>query len=534
MKKLSFLFFLAPFVFTTAQNLDSLYNQFLRYKGLSPSNEQQNVSIQSEPIKCGFGIVNQVKLNIDRFTVQQKKVVGSLLQRPPSDTSFVTPKGWFRIHFNKTGFNAPLYDLNELARAADSSYNYEINVLRYPPPPKDSGEGGDDLYDIYIQNLSRDYGSTELENPISANTYTSFMVIDNDFSGDIYHTHGINGARVTLAHEFHHAIQLGNYGYFENDTFYHEITSTAMEEFVFPNIDDYIYYIAAYFRNPQKSFSSRSIDDGYSRAIWNLFLRKQFGADIIKRVWELMPNQRALDAMSSAILEKGSSFKTEFNIFGMWTYFTGVRTDPSRNYFEDASKFPLINPMVLTGSMTVNSEPVSNNFFQYNNFTSTKKDSVVTLVTNCDVQGATGSSIVILPFTYTLSKQQISGGKKIAEGYYSKLESAKMPLLSESNVLTGSMSVEVIDYAYPQPFRYSEHSQLFIPVEGIKGETVELSVFSVDMNLVYSGPKRVLADQLISWNVFDQTGKKLNTGVYLYVTQSGDTINKGKFVVYND
>ncbi len=534
MKKLSLLFSLVPIVFANAQNLDSLYNQFLRYKGLSPSNEQQNVSIQSEPIKCGFGIVNQVKLNYDRFTVQQKKVVGSLLQRPPSDTSFVTPKGWFRIHFNKSGYNAPLYNLGELAKAADSAYTYEVNVLGFPPPPKDSGEGGDDRYDIYIQNLtSNSYGSTELEKLISDITYISYMVIDNDF-GDGVHSHGIDGARVTLAHEFHHAIQIGNYGYFENDTFYHEVTSTSMEEFVFPDVDDYVYEVATYFRNPQKSFSSRSIDDGYSRAIWNLFLRKQFGVDIIKRIWELMPHERALDAMSVAILEKGSSFKTEFNFFGMWTYFTGVRTDPSKNYFEDAAKFPLINPMVLTNSMTVNSEPVSNNFFQYNDFTSTKKDSVITLVTNCDVQGATSSPNIILPFIYALSTQQINGGKKIAEGFYSKLESSKMPLLSESNVLTGSMSVEVIDYAYPQPFRYSEHSQLFIPVDGIKGETVQLSIFSVDMNLVYSSPKRVLADQLISWDVLDQTGKKLNTGVYLYVTQSGDSIKKGKFVVYND
>ncbi len=530
MKKLSLLYFFIPIVFTSAQNLDSLYNTFLAVKGVAQINAQQNVSIQSEPIKCSFGIINQVKQNYDKYSLQQKKVISSLLQRPTSDTSFVTPKRMFRIHFRKTGYDAPLYDLNELATAADSVYTYEVDILGYLPPPKDDREGGDDLYDIYIQNLGTgNYGYTEQDRSIGNNTYTSFTVIDNDF-GEGVNTHGIDGARVTVAHEFHHAIQMGNYGFFDRDIFYHEITSTAMEEFVYNSINDYYFYMNSYFRNPQRAFSS---NDGYNLAIWNLFLRERFGVNIIKRIWELMPAERALQAMASAIQEKNSSFKVEFNTFGVWTYFTGGRSIPNK-YFGEASKYPLISPMVLKNSVTVNSESVSNNFFQYNDFTSTKRDSVITLVSNCDVQGAIGSSNTILPFTYTLAALQINGGKKIADGFFSKLESANISLLVESNVLTGYMSIEEIDYAYPQPFRYSVHNQLFIPVAGIKGETAELSIFSIDMKLVYSGQKHVLAERVISWDVFDQTGKKLGTGVYLYVTKSGNTIKKGKFVIYND
>lgn len=538
MRKLLYICFLIPFVTTSAQNLDSLYNAFLAVKGVTQINAQQNVSIQSEPIKCSFGIVSQTALNYNKFPYEQKAALSILLQRPAMDTSFVTPGGKFRIHFKKTGFDAPGYDLNELARAADSSYNYEVNVLGYPPPPKDFGKSNisgnpDDLYDIFIQNTGKDYGYTQPDSMLNNSTYTSFIVIDNDF-GSGYNTYGIDGARVTIAHELHHAIQIGNYIYRDSDNFYYEITSMAMEDFVYPDINDYIYYIATYFRNTQRSFGSTSYDGGYNRGIFNIFLRDRFGIDIIKRIWELMPAERAMQAIADAIQEKGSSFKVEFNTFGLWTYFTGERSIPNK-YFEDAAKFPLINPMVLTSPMTVNSEAVSNNFFQYNDFTSAKRDSVITLVTNSDLKGATDTPVKILPFTYTLTIQQINGGKQIADGFYSKLESANISLFAESNVLTGHMSVEEIDYAYPQPFRYSVHNQLFIPVTGIKGETVELSIFSVDMNLVYSGQKRVRADQVILWDdVFDLTGKKLGTGVYLYVTKSGDTIKKGKFVVYND
>lgn len=532
MKKLSFLFFFIPIVFTSAQNLDSLYNTFLAVKGVTQFNAQQDVSIQSEQIKCSFGIINQIKLNYDKYSPLQKKNINSLLQRPASDTSFVTPKGWFRIHYKKTGYDAPLYDLNELARAADSSYNYEVNILGYKAPPDDGTEGGDKRYDIYIQNLGTgNYGYTEQEKNTGKNTYTCFTVIDNDF-GQGVNTHGIDGARVTVAHEFHHAIQLGNYGFFDQDIFFHEITSTAMEEFVFPDIDDYIYYIGTYFRNPQKSFSSTSIDAGYSRAIWNLFLRERFGVNIIKRIWELMPSERALKAMAYAINEKNSSFKVEFNTFGVWTYFTGGRSIPNK-YFQESSKYPLISPMIITGSMKVNSEPISNNFFQMNDNLSGARDSLVMLVSNCDVEGGITSPIPILPFTYSLSTQPISGGRAVNNKYYSKLEPVSS-ILIESNVFTGIFALAEIDYVYPQPFSYSKNSQIFIPVyPGIDG-SARLNIYSVSMNLVYSAQVRIDGSGKLLWNGLDQNNKKLGTSVYLYVTESGGQIKKGKIVIYND
>lgn len=511
----------------------------MQVKGVTQIINQQIISTQEEPVKCSFGIVNQTKLNYEKFTALQKKAISKLLQRPASDTSFITPKGKFRIHYTKTGIDAPGYDLNELAKAVDSSYNYEVNILGYPPPPKDSGEGGDDLYDIYIQNLSSEYGYTEFENPITNITYTSFMVIDNDFSGDNYHTHGIDGARVTVAHEMHHAIQIGNYIYRASDNYYYELTSTAMEEFVYNDINDYYYYMGSYFRNPQQTFNNtHNINNGYDLAIWNIYLKDRFGVDIIKRTWQLLPNERALQAISDAIQETGSSLKIEFNNFGIWTYFTDGRAVPNK-YFKEAAKYPLLNPTIITSSINVNSEPVSNNFFQYNNFTPTNKDSVVTLVTNCDLQGALGSSITILPFTYTLSSQQINGGKKIGEGFYSKLESAdanKIALLMESNVLTGYVSIEEIDYAYPQPFRYSQNSFLNFPASATESGSGEIYIYNISMNLVYSSHSNIIVtDKIVmQWNGLDSSNKKLGTGVYIYVTKCGDNIKKGKFVIYND
>lgn len=546
MKKYISLFFLIALITTSAQNLDSLYNEFLRAKGEINYEKPHVAGVNDQPIKCGFGIVNEVKRNFNNFSPKQRNILAAFLQRPTMDTSFVTPSGKFRIHFNKSGSDAPLYDLKEFAKAADSSYNFEIKVLGYPPPPKDNGAGGDDLYDIYIQNLSRDYGYTETDEALSDNTFTSFTVIDHEF-GTGFYTHGINAARVTIAHEFHHAIQMGNYIYRQSDRFYHEITSTAMEEFVFDSVNDYYNYINTYFTNLEKSFGNTTSDGGYSRAIWNIFLKDRFGFPILKRVWEIMKQKRALEAIGDAIQENNSSFKVELSRFGQWCYFTGLRALPGK-YFKEAANYPLIKPMMVTrftkpnSVLNVTSEAASNNFLVFSDNSLGTLDTLVSLVSNCDIAGGISLPVSTLPFTYTLSSQENSGFRNIVNGFFSKLDSGNKFLLSESNIWnnvlvdSGQIATEEIDYAYPQPFRYSANANIFFPSAKSSDGIAELNIYSIDMNLVYSAQKRIVATDkiVVSWNGFDSNGKKLATGVYLYVTMAGDNIKKGKFVVYND
>ena len=535
MKKLLSLLFVIPILISSAQNIDSLYNEFLRVRGINQNVKPRIAGETGLPIKCGFGIINQVKTNYDRFSPSQKKIISSLLLRPTTDTSFVSPSGWFRIHYDKTGYNAPGYDVNEITKAADSSYNYEVNILHYPPPPGDALEGGDNRYDIYIKyeggGTDPTYGGTTPDQLITDSTWTSYMDIDNNF-GSNYYTHGIDAARVTIAHELHHAIQIGNYiDRYSLDGFYYELTSTSMEEFVYNSINDYYGYLDSYFRNPQRAFSSNK---GYNLAIWNIFLKDRFGFDIIKRSWELMPAERALHAIADAIQEKGSSFKVEFNTFGVWTYFTGGRSIPNK-YFEEAANYPLINPTEITNSITVSSEAVSNNFFKMYYNPSGGKDSVITLITNSNITGGITSPISTLLFTYTLSTSPITGGKKIAENFYSKLEPQSF-ILSEANVLSGNVIFVETDYPFPQPFKYSVNNQIFIPAVKSDDGLVDLYIYSPDMNLVYSSQKHIVSNNqvFIIWDGRDNNNSKLGTGVYIYVTKSGDTVKKGKLVIQND
>ena len=95
---------------------------------------------------------------------------------------------------------------------------------------------------------------------------------------------------------------------------------------------------------------------------------------------------------------------------------------------------------------------------------------------------------------------------------------------------------EEIQYAYPQPFRYSRDNFIYFPASLGQSGNVELYIYSVDMKLVYSGIKRVLAldKVVVQWNGKDDSGTKLGSGIYFYVIKSGDSIKKGKFAVFNE
>jgi hypothetical protein len=92
------------------------------------------------------------------------------------------------------------------------------------------------------------------------------------------------------------------------------------------------------------------------------------------------------------------------------------------------------------------------------------------------------------------------------------------------------------EYAFPQPFRYSQHSSLYLPAEKGTDGMADLYVYTVSMDLVYSATTSVsvINKTYVIWDVLDNAGKKLPSGVYIYVCKTGDSIKKGKIVVYND
>ena len=538
--------------------LDSLYSQYVQIR--AGTSGTQNIApgqifpvAQRHIIKCGFGTANILRLNIDKFSADQQIILRKILQRPATDTSIVSPKGYFRIHFYKPGnpatqYQVPTYSVDSFAIAADSAWDFEINYLGFPPPPSDNGAGGDNLHDVYIVYLSNEYGETDFDTQItgtsSSGTWTTYNLINNNFAG--YYTTGINAARVTIAHEFHHSIQVGDYIYRDSDLFFYEMTSTSMEIFVYTSIPDYIGYLRDYFNSTNTSFSDQ---DGYDIAIWNLFLKDNFDYSIIKRQWELMPSMRALTSINTSLTERGSTFGKAFVQFGVWTYYTGYRALPGQ-YFPLAGKYPLVRPLsnvALTQSsesVNVNTAPMTNNYVTFNN--SSLQDTLVALVSNIDYQSAIDSSQSTSSFQYTVYTNGTSGTIPISSDYSAQLMVNNSNYWLNANFLNNQLVnidtlpppvvAKELDYAYPSPFYYSRDLHIYIPVSADNNGIATCNIYSSSLRLVYSGSTNVFSEHghsVIAWNARSNTNEKLASGVYIYVTKSGDNVVKGKLVIFN-
>ncbi len=300
--------------------------------------------------KCGFTMIPHAETHITRSGDRDiPQFDESLL-----DESIVSPDGFFRIHFTRTGENAVVNDVvsgapsyvHEAAVAADSAYNVIVNELGFLPPLPDDGIDGDEL-DLYIRDWNGSfYGMTYFGNSAPSITY---LVIDNNYAESSYTTKGLDALRVTIAHEFFHMVQL-RYAYpFEpvsSNAYWYEISSTWMEEKCYPEVNDYYAYVADNFR--QSNFPSLNDDRygftfSYGHALFGQVLDIEYGKSggkhIMLDIWEQLSGKEATDNLEQVLSSPrwSSSLSDALGKYALYNIFTGSRA--VRNmYYPDAAE----------------------------------------------------------------------------------------------------------------------------------------------------------------------------------------------------
>jgi hypothetical protein len=534
--------------------LDRLYSDFIKSRTLVG---KANTSLVNQHIKCNFALINSVRLHFKNFTLQQQQTLKQLLTRPTMQTSLVSPSGYYRIHYDTTGINRPNYGndtlfythLNEVAAAADSAYNFEINYLGYPVPPPDNGVGGDDKYDIYLEYLGDVYGDTQFDF-VSGEKGPTYTEVNSDFTG--FPTTGLDAVRVTIAHEFHHAIQIGDYIYRDEDVWFHEMTSVSMEHFVYGSIHDYYYYMSHYFDNPNRSIAENDVSsgDGYDVAIWNIYMQKKFDFDIIKRQWELMPIYRAVTCFNQSLVERNAFFSQVLNEFGVWAFYTDVRKKfaPPGKFFPEGDNYPLLNitTIQVSPNTTVNGSgfPISNSYMNMIIQAGGETDSLIPIISNADYLTAVNSTDSAASFQYQVSTSSFTGSTNISGKYYVKLNSQIPQLWVNSEILNnlltseGAYTSSVTDFPFPSPFRYYNpvNIYIYIPVDKNNSGMVTLNVYTLGMKLVYSSSAIIetpFGNPVIKWKPKNNNNERLSSGIYIYAVNSGGIVKKGKIVILN-
>jgi hypothetical protein len=290
--------------------------------------------------------LNEIRQHFALLPQDVRAKVSQVMDRPVLSTSYNTAH--FTIHYDLMGSNrvTPAY-LDSVKAVVEHCWQKEVDTLGYHPPPHDSN-GPDSLYDVYIQNMSTSgypylyYGLTTIDNYL---TGTSYLIIDNDYQESGFSTKGVKALKVTVAHEFFHAVQDG---YIKANPEYYvwwmEINSTWMEDVVYNDINDYYQYLPSWFSSPHKSLMTSDGWHEYGSGIFNHFISKRFGRDIIKEIWESSRVTVSPDNIIDTVLIKhGSSLENEFQIFTVWNYFTGTRADTVR-YYPEGAFYPELDP----------------------------------------------------------------------------------------------------------------------------------------------------------------------------------------------
>ncbi len=328
-----------------------------------------------EPAKCGMSAAMEFSMNRHLISKDVMQSMGlSTMARPDLQSSFVSPEGLFKIHYDVSG-SAAVYEpekdsdndgvpdyVESVAEIFEYVYHYVIDTLGYPVPPTDEDVDGDPTYDVFIGDFDVSaYGYTASDDPdipvTSNHRISSYIEIDNDYKNiSRYKDRPLDAVKVTAAHEYFHAIHFGlDYKEFEsyyvpanlNRRYWMEMTSTWMEEEIYDDVNDYYAYIPVFFNNPHLSiqqFSSYSDLHPYGAVVFPIFLVEKFGKEMIRDIWLecgdipgpnlLLALDHALDPLyfdDTTVAQMSTAIPQVFSEFALWNMFTGIRGDKAPN-----------------------------------------------------------------------------------------------------------------------------------------------------------------------------------------------------------
>jgi len=512
----------------------------------------------AESGKCGTSDLMYAYLHWNELSLQKKTAIQKILSRPTRQKDRLSRTGRFRIHYDTTGFNLPFMItaglsprqipnsfeqyIDSVAASFDYAWKLEVDTLGFLAPPSDGTQGGGPEYDVYVSELGTNlFGQTlGYDDPASIITSgtritsSTYIEIDNDFLG--MRTPGIDGLRITAAHEFHHAIQIGNYGYWTNvpnyDFYFYELSAVWMEHVAYDRIRDYYFDLPTYlqrFRDSQNRSLSFTTSQyaGYERSIWAQYLSKRFGRDVMRQIWSGIISDPVLVSTGKILQRYGASLESEFAEFSFWNYYTADRAQAGK-YYDDAADWPRFAPNVsstfggLSSSVSSSAWPLSTQFFEF----AIKGDTVTAVLANVNVTGAVTSNPTSTGFQLLLSStnaqspyQTVARGITLSFLPDDKSQWRTLYLHSATNSVA-SITAD----PFPNPVHVFYDAKLNLPLSGSTEKKAVVYFLNAALELVKSHEYDVIdsfGSRLLSVPASDLRDG-IPTGVYFVKATCGD------------
>ena len=345
-----------------------IHNQFLEGKmGVDEAVSRQLELLETRtgesghPIKCATPLFQLLHREQENLSEKTKAKIDAMFSSSTLETkSYVSASGKFIIYYETTGPNAvPLGDANSnsipdyvewTAEAADSSYRHEVITLGFTDPIPSGSK-----YSISFEDTKQTYGFIEIQESEPAGTK---MTIENDYVGapenDDPEGDQKGSLKVTVAHEFKHAIQYAQTGLSGNSNLWAEMDATLMEEVVYDNVKNYYNLFIDGFSSDLFSLSTSAFNHSphcpsvsslsacYEDVTWALYFHERFGERFWTGVWDKITANNSilfLDAIKAQLTEEGASFNESVLESYMWHFASGDFSSPSYG-FSKRTEYP--------------------------------------------------------------------------------------------------------------------------------------------------------------------------------------------------
>ncbi|MBN2103041.1 hypothetical protein JW835_03270, partial [bacterium] len=222
----------------------------------------------------------------------------------------------------------------------------------------------------------------------------SYVVLDNDFQG--LYSSGLDGLRVTCAHEFFHMIQVG-YQFRDSDIFFMEASATWVEDLVCDDVNDYLQYLDSIFNYDNTTFTSRTNLHEYGMSLWFHFLSDKYSTDIVKDIWEQVVTYPALHACHMALIPFATTLSDEIAEFYAWNLKTGSHADTLK-YYSEGNLYP---EQAISGSDTLTEvstfrKTVQKTAARYLNIAADDQTTIIFAMVNANWESAQNQSDALL------------------------------------------------------------------------------------------------------------------------------------------
>ena len=522
------------------------------------------------PAVCGTPHLVQAMSAAPNLSADYQTRLGKLARRrTDAQHTLLSPSGRFRIHYDIEGRHAVsprdddangIPDYIDLALVVlDSTWVLEIEELGYNPPPSDNGLGGGDEYDVYVIDIGgRYYGYAYPEK--SGTTTYSHLEIDNNFTDPDYkQTRGLDALRVTIAHEFHHAIQFGYYAG-RDGSWWQESTSTWMEEVAYPHLDDYLQYLTYFLSEPRRALNSGPYGSlhTYGSAIFSHFLNQRYSRELNRLIWEELGQRKSvhLDHFDHVIrqVEPGGLGVT-MGEFAVWNYFTNNRHRGT--YYAEGDKYPTVptrDIAVTTETVVRDTSLIDATGSVYLRLKPQLRSGGVDLFFDAD-RGAWRRHLLLIG-PDSLSVQLVSE-PTIRVSSWDQFDeivlvatAAERTGLAYQHFFTAQFDPDLTDPdqpaalatllkpTYPNPFRPGHHSHTRLAFDlAFPSRNTRLALFAANGTLIWEqdlGERAARADHAVLWDGRNAAGNPVASGIYHLLLEADGTAAKRTLAVVRD